>query len=345
MHRVRGPLVGGFLAVILSISLSAFGAGHPSNERGGDDDDSKPRVTSVMLSADQTILFVLGRFFDQRTILILGEYVLGGVQVAPTGTQITALMPVLSPGTYRLTITRPGDSLSSSRTVWVDVTVGAVGPRGPRGDIGPQGPQGPQGEIGPAGPQGLQGVAGPTGPAGPQGQTGAQGQTGPQGPIGPIGPIGPQGPQGATGATGAAGADGTSGISTLTSLAGPIAAALQPVFAFVGPTSTVTLTDKQRISATLTAVLGHKGAGSPLLEYTVCAQKAGSPNLVGLSPFVMVKMTTETGTTAGYTGGGAQSAANLGGAGTYLVGYCARNTSGPSVDLFDWVQGWVMIAN
>jgi len=185
-------------------------------------------------------------------------------------------------------------------------------------------------------------VAGPTGPAGPQGQTGAQGQTGPQGPIGPIGPIGPQGPQGATGA---AGADGTSGISTLTSLAGPIAAALQPAFAFVGPTSTVTLTDKQRISATLTAVLGHKGAGSPLLEYTVCAQKAGSPNLVGLSPFVMVKMTTETGTTAGYTGGGAQSAANLGGAGTYLVGYCARNTTGPSVDLFDWVQGWVMIAN
>ena len=99
MHRVRGPLVGGFLAVILSISLSAFGAGHPSNERWGDDDDSKPRVTSVMLSADQTILFVLGRFFDQRTILILGDYVLGGVQVAPTGTQITALMPVLSPGT------------------------------------------------------------------------------------------------------------------------------------------------------------------------------------------------------------------------------------------------------
>jgi len=339
MHRVRGPLVGGFLAVILSISLSAFGAGHPSNERWGDDDDSKPRVTSVMLSADQTILFVLGRFFDQRTILILGDYVLGGVQVAPNGTQITALMPVLSPGTYRLTIARIGDSMTSGRTVWVDVTVGAVGPRGPRGDIGPQGPQGPQGEIGPAGPQGLQGVAGPTGPAGPQGQTGAQGQTGPQGPIGPIGPQGPQG------ATGAAGADGTSGISTLTSLAGPIAAALQPVFAFVGPTSTVTLTDKQRISATLTAILGHKGAGSPLLEYTVCAQKAGSPNLVGLSPFVMVKMTTETGTTAGYTGGGAQSAANLGGAGTYLVGYCARNTSGPSVDLFDWVQGWVMIAN
>ena len=352
MHRVRGPLVGGFLAVILSISLSAFGAGHPSNERWGDDDDSKPRVTSVMLSADQTILFVLGRFFDQRTILILGDYVLGGVQVAPNGTQITATMPVVStgaypvpalpPGTYRLTIARIGDSPTSGRTVSVDVTLGAVGPRGPRGDIGPQGPQG---EIGPAGPQGLQGVAGPTGPAGPQGQTGAQGQTGPQGPIGPIGPIGPQGPQGVTGATGAAGADGTSGISTLTSLAGPIAAPLQPVFAFVGPTSTVTLTDKQRISATLTAVLGHKGAGSPLLEYTVCAQKAGSPNLVGLSPFVMVRMTTETGTTAPYTGGGAQSAANLGGAGTYLVGYCARNTTGPSVDLFDWVQGWVMIAN
>src|SRR4029079_5912529 len=217
MHRVRGPLVGGFLAVLLSISLSAFGAGHPSNERGGDDDDSKPRVTSVMLSADQTILFVLGRFFDQRTILILGDYVLGGVQVAPTGTQITALMPALPPGTYRLTIARIGDSPTSGRTVSVDVTLGAVGPPGPRRDIGPPGPQG---ETGPAGPQGLQGVAGPTGPAGPQGQTGAQGQTGPQGPIARIGPQGPQG------ATGAAGADGTSGISTLTSLAGPIAAAL-----------------------------------------------------------------------------------------------------------------------
>jgi hypothetical protein len=128
-------------------------------------------------------------------------------------------------------------------------------------------------------------------------------------------------------------------------LGGPIAAPLQKAFAFVGATNTVTLGANQKITATVTAILGHRTAGSPLLEYTVCTQKAGSPNLIGLSPFVMVQMPSEVGSTMPYTAAGAQPASVLGGAGTYLVGYCARNTTGPSVDLFDWVQGFVMVVN
>lgn len=331
MHRLGVLLAAAFLVVMQSISLSASGPGDRTNERATDDDDPKPRVSSVMLSADQTILFVLGRYFDQRTFLILGDFVLGGVQVSPTGDQITALMPRLAPGTYRLVIARVGDSPTSGRATTADVTIGAVGPRGPRGETGPIGPEGSRGETGPRGPEG------------PQGPTGAQGPTGPQGPLGPIGPIGPQGP---TGATGAQGPDGPSGISSLNVIGGPIGAPLQrTLFAFVGPTNTVTLGANQRISATVTAILGHRTAGNPLLEYTVCTQKAGSPNLVGLSPFVMVNMPGEIGATSPYTAAGAQPASTLGGAGTYLVGYCARNTTGPSVDLFDWVQGWVLIAN
>jgi hypothetical protein len=307
--RLGYSFVGVVIAGILSISLGAAGVAAASADRSSDD-DSTPKITSVMLSADQTILFLLGRNLDRRTSVILGDFVLGGVQVSPAGDQLTALMPVLRPGTYRLVVARALYD-NSGRSASIDVTIGAVGPPGPQGEIGPTGPQGPDG---------------------PQGQQGERGPQGVQGPIGLTGPPGPQGPE------------GPSAVS-VTVLAGPIAAPLQPTFAFVGPTNAVTVKDTQRITATATAVLGHKGVGNPQLEYTVCTQKAGSNTLIGLSPFLLVKMSGEQGTTSAYAGGGAQPVSALGGAGTYLVGVCARSTIGPPIDLFDWVQGWVMISN
>jgi len=328
MYRLGRPFIGAVIAIILSISLNAAAAGVAPGRAFDDDDKSSPAITSVVLSADQTILFISGRNLDRTASVILGNFILGGVQVSPAGDQLTALMPAVGPGTYTLVIVRR-TSDGPSKATTADVTVGAVGPRGPQGEVGPRGAQG---EVGPRGPQGEIGLTGADGPQGVQGI---------QGPIGPIGPIGPAGPQGATGPQGA---DGASAVSVV-ALSGPIAAPVQPVFAFVGPTNTVTVTATQRITATATAVFGHRTAGSPLLEYTVCTQKAGSASLIGLASFLQIRMPTEIGTTNAYTAAGAQPASVIGGAGTYLVGFCARSTAGPSIDLFDWVQGWVMVSN
>jgi hypothetical protein len=362
MRRVWCALGGVFVAVLLSNPLNAqSGATSVSSKESYDDQDSSTAITSVLLSADQTILFVLGRHFDRRSSVVLGDFALGGVQISPAGDQLTALMPALAPGTYHLVISK---GASSGRAVGADVTVGAVGPRGPqgeigpRGDVGPLGPQGLQGEIGPRGPQGDIGPLGPQGeigPRGPQGEIGvrgAQGEIGPQGIEGPRGPAGPQGPGGLTGATGATGAtgpqgpEGPAGVVTTVLLNGPIGAALQPSFAFVGPTAIVTLTEKQRLTATASAVLGHKTAGAPSMDYTICTQRVGSSTLVTLSVFVSVRMSGEAGVTQSYTGHSTQPASVFGGAGTYLVGFCARTGVNSSpVDLFDWVQGWAIVTN
>jgi collagen triple helix repeat protein len=305
--RGLGVSVGGvILAILLTIPLNAAASGVGFAASLDDDTDGSPTITSVLLSADQTILFVLGKRLDRRSSVILGDYILGGVQVSADGTQLTALMPALAPGTYHLIIAKAPNS-ESGRVTDAYVTIGAVGPRGPQGEIGPQGPEGPQGFQGPMGP------------------------------IGPIGPIGPTGPQGPA---------GPSGVVSVTLLNGPIGAPLQQAnFAFVGPTTTVTLTASQRVTATATAILGHKIGGSPTLDYTLCSLKAGTNTLVGLAGFLSVKVPNDPNSTRAYPASGSQPASVLGGAGTYLIGYCARNPTGPSIDLFDWVQGWVLVSN
>src|SRR3954468_5311341 len=102
MQRLGWLFGGVVLAIVLSVSLTASG--------GRFDDDSSPRIASVVVSADQVILFVAGSNFDRRSVLTIGDFSLGGVQVSPDGRSITALMPAVPPGTYRLVITRPGDS-------------------------------------------------------------------------------------------------------------------------------------------------------------------------------------------------------------------------------------------
>jgi hypothetical protein len=339
MQRLGGAFSAIILAFSLCFSLDLRALEASSDKRGRGGDDDPPAIMSAVLSADQQILFVSGSNFGSRPIVMLGDFMLGGVQVSPDGTSLTALMPVLPehqvyPGTYRLVVargfsSRSGSGSGSSTSTGIDleridedrvavssVAVGAIGPRGPQGDVGPMGP------TGPTGPQGVQGLQGP------------QGQNGPQGPPGP---------------------PGVASIGFLTGFATGLqqGAALT----FLGQPRSVTITASQRITGTATAVLGHKEAGRIEFDYSICAQRVTAPlsGMIDLSGFLRVWMPAEAGSQMPYTASGslpataASGTAQLGGAGTYLVGFCGRvNSTTPTTtkaDVFDFIQGWVMVTN
>ena len=320
MQRLGGAVVGVVLAVILSVSLNAQSTSGKSGSAGDDDGGSSATLTGAVLSADQTTLFVTGTHLGRMPNVRLGDFVLGGVQVSPDGTLLTALVPALSPGTYRLVISRgnsssndkaptdasgSGKDKESGHDLLADVAVGAIGPQGARGDMGPQGP------IGPPGPQGA---------------------------VGPVGPQGPEGPAGAS--------------VTITSVINVAAAGLQVSsnLGFVGAPSLITVTATQRISATATAVFGHSVQGQVPLDYSICAQRVTAPisPVLDLAGFVRIRMPGEAGSQMPYTAAGSAQAAALRGAGTYLVGFCGRilatTPPAPKVDLFDFIQGWIMVS-
>ena len=198
----------------------------------------------------------------------LGEFILGGVQVSATGAQLTALMPVLAPGSYRLTIYRGN---GSDRSAVFDLTLGTTGPRGEIGPTGLTGPEGPKGDTGPEGPKGDTGSEGPKGDIGPIGPAGA---TGAEGPPGPAGAPGANGLNGLPGKEGLTGPPGPSGIAVIRTLSGSLATSIAPSssFAITGPTTSVTVTAAQRITATGTAVFGHLAAGSHQPSISRCAR-------------------------------------------------------------------------
>lgn len=340
MQRLGGAFSAGFIAFLLFFSLDLQATEGISHDRGNSGHDDPPAIVSAVLSADQQILFVSGSNFGSRPIVMLGDFMLGGVQVSPEGTSLTALMPTLDPGTYRLVVARGWTSRSGSgsdydryetsssigaldlgridedRIAVSSVAVGAIGPRGPQGEVGP---------MGPTGPQGVQGIQGPQGGPGPQGQ------------------IGPQGPP---------------GVASIGFLTG-FATGLQQgaALTFLGQPRSVTVSATQRITATATAVLGHKDAGRIQFDYSVCAQRVSNPQsgMIDLSGFLRVWMPAEAGSMIPYTASGSlpavseSGAAQLGAAGTYLVGFCGRvNSTSPTTtkaDLFDFIQGWVMVTN
>ncbi len=150
--------------------------------------------------------------------------------------------------------------------------------------MGPIGPQGPAGATGAMGPAGATGLTGPAGAMGPAGATGATGLTGPAGPTGPTGLTGPAGSAGATGATGLTGPEGPTGPTGLTGAAGPTGpagatgptgsnatilsgyvssggAAPTATLAFIGVTTTVTITAGQRIMMSVSQALGSTLVG------------------------------------------------------------------------------------
>jgi hypothetical protein len=348
--RVLGGVA---LAVSLAVSTVHTQNGiinsQTSRENYNDDDSARAlAIGTATVSADQSTLFVTGANFGTRPLVMLANIVLGGVQVASTGGQLTALMPALPPGSYRLVISRGS---GSNRTDGMDVTVGAVGPKGEVGAVGPKGDTGETGAPGPegpAGPQGAKGDQGPIGPIGPQGLTGDPGPAGPQGPAGPIGAIGIVGARGLPGLPGATGPAGPSGIAGLTLLAGSVATSIPPTigtdFAFVGRTANVTLTATQRIIASGTAMFGHREAGSPTLDFTMCWEQAGGP-VFQMTPgfYLTAVMPADTSARLPYAVSSSTTAGLMNGAGTYTVGYCVRTTQ--TLNNNDFLSAWVMVAN
>jgi len=324
----------GGIALALALTVSAVHAESSSNHsvsgfNGGSDDDYGTVIVSATVSVDQGTLFVTGQYFGSRPLVILGGVVLGGVQVSATGTQLTALMPALPPGTYRLMISRGS---GSDRSASFFLTLGTTGPKGETGASGADGPIGPKGDTGDPGPQGAKGDPGPQGPPGPEG---------PQGPAGPTGSIGVAGVRGVPGLPGAPGPSGVVALTTLTG-ALPTSIAQSNLFAFVGPTASVTLTATQRLTATGTAVFGHSAAGSPSIDFAMCAQQ-GTGTMFQLATFLTAVAPADTVARLPYTASGSQPAGVLNGAGTYTVGYCMRTTQ--TLNNNDFLAAWIMVTN
>jgi collagen triple helix repeat protein len=345
--RVFGGIALALALTITSVHTEGIGNDpftRDSGAPGNSDDDDKTVVLTATVSADQTTLFITGANFGTRPLVMLGSFVLGGVQVSAAGNQIVALMPALDPGTYRLCVMRGS---GTDRTAMLDVTVGTTGPKGQtgakgetgaKGDTGPEGPIGPKGdtgEKGEIGPQGLRGEIGPQGPEGPQG---------PQGPSGSIGITGARGVPGLPGAPGPQGLPGPSGVVALTTLTGAVPTSIAPsaIFAFVGPTASVTLSATQRLTATGTAMFGHLAAGSPSIDFAMCAQQGTGP-MFQLATFLTAVAPADTSARLSYTSSGSQPAGVLNGAGTYTVGYCMRTTQ--TLNNNDFLAAWIMVTN
>lgn len=126
-------------------------------------------VLEVFVDLDEEVLHVVGRNFGSSPTVRLGNEDLEVLEASEH--VLTAALPPLPPGTYRLEARR-GPGNGAPKYDEFEVTLGAIGPegsQGPQGDPGPQGPPGPQGDPGSAGPQG---------PPGPQGEQGEQGPPG-----------------------------------------------------------------------------------------------------------------------------------------------------------------------
>ena len=181
-------------------------------------------ISVAALSSTGTTLFVQGTNFGSAPAVLLAGLPLGGVAVSADGTQLTAVMAALPPGTYLLQVSR-GPSTTENATF--AVAVGGVGPKGDPGEKGDKGDKGDPGDPGPAG------AVGATGPAGANGANGATGATGAQGVPGAAGAAGPAGPQGTAGATGAVGPQGLPGPAGAAGPTGPAGTATVDVAATV----------------------------------------------------------------------------------------------------------------
>src|SRR5215213_9915360 len=68
-------------------------------------EDVQIRITSTSVSTDRSTLFVFGeRFGTTPPKVTLNDQVLAGVTVDATGTTLSALMPAIGPGLYRVVV-------------------------------------------------------------------------------------------------------------------------------------------------------------------------------------------------------------------------------------------------
>jgi len=216
--RYVRPLVAGMALLLAGAVVAAQGG-------------NQLAITGADADVDAGTLQIYGRNFIASngalpTVALAGAPLV--VQTIENG-YIKAWLPAgITPGSYRVTVSRGNGTPQNDSFA---VTIGAVGPTGatgPQGAQGEPGPQGDQGAEGQTGAQGSQGPKGDTGPQGPQGDQGPQGPAGEQGPAGatgaqgPTGAKGPEGPTGPKGATGAQGPAGSQGVPGATGAQGPV---------------------------------------------------------------------------------------------------------------------------
>ena len=130
------------------------------------DNRRPPVILSAEVAVSGATLFVSGSSFGRAPKVRLNGTLLGGVVVNSAGTQLTANMPALPAGTYRLEVEHgywwEGD-FKPARFV---VAVGATGPQGDPGPAGEKGDKGDQGDPGAPGLPGNLALAGQTCPPG-----------------------------------------------------------------------------------------------------------------------------------------------------------------------------------
>ncbi|MDC6169619.1 DNRLRE domain-containing protein [Paucibacter sp. XJ19-41] len=202
------------------------------------------------------------------------------------------------------------ENTATGHVARLDLSLMDQGAKGDKGDTGPAGPPGPKGDTGATGAQGPQGLTGATGP---KGDTGAQG---------------PQGPSGVNQVRSWNGQVSTTSIATAT-------------YAFLGPTASVTTTTTQRFSNA--ATLSFIASLNTSLRVDVCYALSSGGTVFSPNNGYKIMPTTAN----------VRQLINLSnsftlGAGSYLIGPCARGTSAAltlSGNSDDWSTGWSLVTN
>jgi len=137
--------------------------------------NSKLVIMSAEVSATGTIVFISGANFGRTPGVSLGGTPLGGVTVNRAGTQLTAIMPAVPPGSYLLQVWRGYEGHERAK---FSLAVGAMGPKGDTGSKGDKGDNGEPGSPGAAGAPGAKGDKGDSGTPGAPGTPAAPGTPG-----------------------------------------------------------------------------------------------------------------------------------------------------------------------
>jgi len=125
---VKGALrlrVSVFATALVFASASSAGA-------QGDQRDDRPAILYAAVSADGATLHASGIDIPDEPFVTLGGILLGGVTVMhePDVDRLTALMPAVLPGSYRLRLhdrVPGGDDEDTGVLVSFDVTIGVAG--------------------------------------------------------------------------------------------------------------------------------------------------------------------------------------------------------------------------
>ena len=228
-------------------------------------------------------------------------------------------------------------------------TAGVPGLPGPTGATGVTGATGLSGVTGSTG---LTGTTGATGLTGATGATGTTGLTGATGATGLTGATGATGLTGATGATGLTGATGAQGVQGVTGATGPVSPMLIQTFGgsvgtiagnstlwvFVGPTTSITLTQDMWVSANAQAPIGLGAGGPQAYYYDVCFQNISTGIIEPFTGFNYSNgsLTTQRTTVAAMF-------SKVLPAGTYNIGFGVYNYNAQPISNNGWVNGYIMI--